>query len=416
MANSVITDCCLHLQQNMDTISQDAIRGIWPNRVEMSSFGALRALQESRTGGINNLIERNGKERLTGDSRRTVQLKYAKQGCYDAVPCEGELDCSPAAESEQLYGYCDVVVDCCVQAKPIHVSVKKYKNRCESIQTELAMHLREAARTIAHGMNRQIACKIAEGVGNYWTKFGQTPVSSFTDPTQLNIFTGTAPSKPQPMGLFPLHQQYQKMGVGDRRIFGLSGSDFASKYLFAADLFSRNEDGFNTTLGMPFNPMMDWCIDSELDAKGIAGCNRLITWVEGSIDMLEWWNYEGDCVVNGANGRPSFFDPVTATADVMKVKFDIGTPYFGFPIVVDMLVKYDSCEDTITIKMKKHFDVWKLPQDAFSEACDQYHNYCLLWSLGCGDDLCEPCTPAPAPAPIKKAAAAKATTKPTAKK
>lgn len=377
---------CLKTEMTLEQVVGD----IFPGMVETETFGTAAAIQDSEVNGIIEKVQTASPfAKPTATSNREVQVKYHKPDCADSANADVQFDCNDVADTPEIYGYDKATVDDYV-GEEFSITIGNYDDTCESPMKELAQKMKTAWRKMYKSYNDKLLTKAYAGIGNYYTDAGGTPVNSLTNPRALKLFTGTAPARPQPMGLFPIIEQYQRMGVGDKTPVVIGGSAKFRAWQFSQGIYEGNLDGFDSSKAIGLNLYTDYRVDPIGNAGTIAGTERAITFTPGAMSVLEWFQFDNPLKEITQSGR-SVFAPVQASNTLVRQKIDLGSAYNGRPFIVDMQIKYNECSvngPTISYKFRKDFDLWKIPQDAFQAACNQAHNYCLLWDISCADVDC----------------------------
>jgi hypothetical protein len=377
--------CCIKTEQTLEQI----VGGLTPGLVETESFGTAAAILDSERNGIISKVQTEstlGKGRPTATSNRKVQVEYRIPDCTAADNTNYAFDCTLGTPAADTYGYDDMRIEDFVSDR-FSVGVALYDDNCKDPLTELANKMRDSTRKLIKSYNDKLAAKMLAAVGNYYTDAGGTPVSSLTTPDTLPLFSSTAPIKPQPMAMFDVSYQYERMGVSDRPIYMIGGSKKFQAFMHSQRIFNGNLDGHDSSKVENINMYKDWRLDPIAAGAGIAGTERLITFVPGSVSVCHWYEFDNVAKAVSPTGR-QIFAPVQASGTLVRQKVDLGSVFFGREFIVDMEIKYDECGNTITYTMRKDFDLWKIPQGAFSTQCNQAHNYLLMWNLDCADYVC----------------------------
>ena len=377
------TLCCLKTEQELEKV----VGGIHPHLRDIQTFGTYRAVLDSMREGTTESVQTQNGFHSKDCADREVSVKFKKLSCLETVDCT-PFGCDASPVPAAGYEYDKTTVDECVDYK-FSISPKDFDCTCEDPNVELARHLRDAYRAIANGVNCKTAELLAAGVGLPACPDGVAGESTLTTPINLPLFN--AAGKPQPMGAFPLLNQYEDMGVGGIRPYMVSGSSKFAAYQMAGGVFAGNVDGFDPNRGIDFNPYRDRKIVDAVTAAGGTATNPVISWLPGAVQFLEWFEFETEYTQIGPSGRVTWA-PVQASGTMTRQKVDIGTPFNGTPLIVDMQIRYDECDGVggrIHYHIKKCFDLWKIPQAAFNADCNQCHNYCLLSDIVCEDVTCD---------------------------
>jgi hypothetical protein len=377
--------CCIKTEQTLEQI----VGGLTPGLVETESFGTAAAILDSERNGIISKVQTEsglGKGKPTAASNRKVQVEYRVPDCTAADNLNYAFDCTAGVPVADTYGYDDMRIEDFVSDR-FAVGVALYDDNCKDPMMELANKLRESTRKLVKSYNDKLAAKLLAAAGNYYTDSGDVPVNSLTAPKNLPLFSSTAPIKPQPMGLFDVTYEYERMGMGDKQVYMIGGSKKFQAFMHSQRIFNGNLDGNDSSRVESVNMYKDWRLDPIATANAIAGTERMLTFVPGSVSVCHWYEFDNVAKAHSPTGR-QIFAPVQASGTLVRQKVDLGSVFFGREFIVDMEIKLDECNNVITYTLRKDFDLWKIPQGAFNTACNQAHNYILLWNLDCADYVC----------------------------
>lgn len=381
MAQSATTAtfCC----RKMETELANIAAGVYPQFVETETMDTLRALQDTTAVSpvtVEELTDERPQAATNTEWRvRFPQLDYSGAGTTAIDTCAR----TTGAPSRIPELYDRATVDLVVNTE-FSIDARSFKDDdCIDPMRELANELFTAYRKLKKGVNDQLIPRVVASAGNYFTPAGGTPVNSATNPQPINLFTAQSPTQPQPLGLAHLKHQYDRFGVGASPITVLGGGYSWSTYDYAGKLFDQNENGFNALKGLNINPYVDYRID-EIAADST---EHAYSWVAGAIHLLEWYEFNNELIANVPNVAP-FYRPTQSSGTLVRQRIDLAQMIpsearsDNAPFWVDMEVRLDENCNVVNYFFQKFFDIWTIPQAAFSTAKNQAHNYILHWTIG----------------------------------
>lgn len=379
MAQATITatNCMLKTEMNLRQISGGLYDAI---EKQGNTYATAAAIDDNTPKSMNQII-RADKARPGDPNCNEVQatVKYRKPTCGEGPDVCYDFTCASEAPLEDQYGYDTFTFENCVSQK-FTVREDVFDCRPEELSAELATILASQVRQMYAKYNRKLSEKLIAAAGSEFG--GATPTSA--TPLDLKLFF-TNPANgaltPQPMGLTDLNYQYQRMApdLGLAPVI-VTGSRKMQAFSTAGQLFRGNTDGFdasNTTLGGVY---LDWSLTNVAAAAGSTATDPTISFLPGSIDLVEYKRYDSPNrqIVDGR----TVWAPTQATGTLIRQRVDVGTAILGRVFEVDMQIKYDECTNEVTYTLRKDFDLWTIPQDAF--CAGDLHNYILMWNIACG--------------------------------
>jgi len=382
---------------NLCLKTEELLRGvsgqITPENIRVRPLGTFHAIQDSMSEGIvgiNQLLQ--GKQipkATTNAGDRVVQLEYWKPDCGAVAQCSAIDfdDCADVSDAVNTYAYDQFYPDECVGGV-FSFDPDNYTVNCIDTVVDFRRKLEQEVRKMMKAENDVLVAKLAAACGNYAALSGAATVSSLLNPKTLNLLSATAPVNPQPLAWYPLHREYEDMGVADRTPYVVGGSLYFRSFNWSNDvgIFSGNVDGMDPNKQVDLNGYTDRRFDTTLNA--VAGSDRMISFLAGSVANINWFKYETPMLQSalGALGSTrNVYGPLQNSGTIVRQKVDVGSAIFGTPYEVDMFIEYKECTNKINVRMKRYYDLWTIPDDAFVAACDQNHNYLLLWSTGSAD-------------------------------
>lgn len=316
---------------------------------------------------------------------RTVDIKYLLPDCDPIVDEEcGELTCDDVEDVPLEYGKCALEVNQCVYEE-FSLDANRFVCDCVDYNEEFQEKLRRAGMKMIKRYQNKLIKSLLAGVG--------TSYAGTAGALTLPLFTDDA--KPQPSGLTLIQSEYGKQAPNcDRDPILISGSDKLNHYLCGSRLFAGNTDGFdpNKACFQLDNIYFDRAVQKCLQEADPSLKSPVLSLLPGAVRILEWYCYDNPLFQQSASGR-QVFAPLQSSGTVLKQKVDIGTSLIGRPFTVDMLMHVVECHKKgfkVIVKMRKDFDLFKIPQDKFCP--DATYNYCNLWDIACQtmdcDSLC----------------------------
>lgn len=380
------TNCALKTLQSLENVAN----GVYPAIVRTETYNTAAALEDSSmVSGIK--VDTTGNAKPTASSNKKVQVKYLKPDFTAADNSAHDWTCSDVSDSPENYGYDDTTVADFV-ADQFSITPTDYDDRTDStIEEDIATKIWTVWRKMAKSYNDKLALKAMGKAGNYYANAADTPVSSLTNAVEIPLFSAETVTQPQPLALHKMVWQYERMGVGDRPVYVVGGNDLWSGYIYSRKIYAGNPDGRDSNLGFdPFGgtAYKDYQIDVIGDANTIISVSeqRVLSWVPDTFKIVDWYVFDnGVKRTDGQSQIGQIFNPVQNSVNIFRGKMDIGTAFSGRPFVCDVQIKYDECAGPggkITWKFEKDFDLWAIPQGAFTVANNQHHNYVLLWTVG----------------------------------
>lgn len=345
-----------------------------PQNIEVLTFGAWRGIVDSQ-GEMNVEQLPFGKLRPQAANDRIVTVEYLKPDCGSASECSDiSFDCTDVSDDVETHGYDRLSIDSCTGAE-FSVDHDYFTDNCIGLAEDLMHKMRAALRKMVYAENVAAINYLLAQAGNYFALSGDTAQSSTASPYALPVLN--ASFEPQPMGFFPLINQYQEMGVGDREPYVVSGSLKLKGYAWAdmKGIFSQGQDdGINPNFMTIPNFYYDKLVDGTVGTSDYA-----FSFIPGSIANLSWHEFDNPDASTTPDGR-KVWAPIQAAGRVVRQKIDIGAP-FGVSYPVDAMIYYDDCNNKVNFKFRRYYDFWRIPDDAFVDACNQKYNYILAWTI-----------------------------------
>ena len=321
---------------------------------------------------------------------KIIQLKYqVPLGCGEVeVPCGEPLacdtECCPTlGETNTLsFGYGDLPEFDCVTGS-ITFDPAEYNCSCEEPSAVYQQLLRDEARRMIRQYKQKLYCLVYDQAGNYSLDGNGQGNDSSTDPFCIPLWSASAPTRPQPLALTAINNEYDNQN-NTGTIYALTGGNKVNTFL--------NSQGCFDIQNCPSD--INWCYDRTIQkalSKNYAtgkspATSPILTFTSGAFKILETYQYESPLIACNAHERNSYVPTFSDNGIVMQ-KLDIGSSLFGFPFVVDALIETEKCSKKFRIKMRKQFALWCPPKEMYCPE-DQY-GCSLLWDVCCSDIGCD---------------------------
>lgn len=357
--------CCIKVQQMLE----DIVGANTPEFLRQETNGFMMALtSQQNTGGfaqVQSTFGNSGKGPANGGNAK-VDVEYRKRTCTTSVDTVPGL-CDDAAATPSDIIASTVTVEC-VKSQEFWLDKESYRQLCESPSDMQANLFRDKIADLKRDINDDLISKFATGFGNYYTKPGDVPVDSGTNPKTLLLFDSTpaAGIRTNGLAMTPLMADYRKSGFRSSPI--VVGGDLFARYMEAQNLFVGNVEGGDATRMPSFASWVDYAINPVLGGA----TEELLSWVPGYVQMLEWYQFPAGSVYEEL--KEDYQETVMSMGD------------FTF----DFSVRYDECNRKWHFVMTKYYDLFKIPGEAFNTVapCNQQSNGCLQWLADCGTVEC----------------------------
>lgn len=214
----------------------------------------------------------------------------------------------------------------------------------ETAQQHFNSQIMLEATALVQSLNRKLITLFEAGRGN--TSAGNTTVLT------AQAFTAAATYTTNIAFQESIRQEFRKLNHSGRLMMVADG--LAESYANILSLSTVNQAGQNVSI-TPFTNRFAFYGDATLDAtidNLLVENNNALVWVPGTFQMLQWYQNRGDF-------RKVSSDEVT---DVIALNIN------GVRHVFDIFIRYSNCTDTgsgMHITLKKWYDVWNYPTDAF---------------------------------------------------
>ena len=389
------TKCCLKTEAELNFLAGRLYTDLVLNG---RTFGTAAAIEDNARKGMTSFTNIR-KAMPDGDASTgiKVDVKYQIPRCEESATDDVTFDCLPAADAKPDYAYDEFFFTDYV-AEEFTMGITPFLTSCETPSEELAKELVYRVQSMYAKYNRKLLTKLEALAGS--TYEGSTATSIAPVPLKLFVENGLGQAVPQPAAIYDLIYQFQRMAPNNpMRPVKIAGTKGLGAYQEGRRIFEGNVEGQDASddAGNPLSGVYtDWQMNDILADAPVA--NPMISYMPGAVDLVEWFEYDNPDKQLVRNGRVTWA-PVQSDGELVRQKVDVGTPILGRKFEVDLQIYYDKCNNKVTYKMRKVFDLWHIPQGAFCAGTTW--NYILLWDIVCGpyqcvDILGDPYTP-PAP-------------------
>lgn len=345
--------CCITTQQMLDDITGANT----PSNIVVETNGFTAALMSTQnTGGFEQVqtVSPTGKAAPSAGNRK-VYVEYRQRRCA-AVDTTPDAFCS--AQTNTGNDILDDVVNvACFAGDGFSMDENDFRQLCEDPNSRQQRLIVDIINAINDSMNTQLITKFAAEFGLYYDGVDSAAAPKTLLPYNTNGQTNA-------IALNPVRQDYKKSGYQGNPI--IVGDSMMDQYASNANIFQGNNEGLDQTRAG--NPMI-WS-DFKLSSTLATGNEHAVSWVPGYAQILEWYEY-----------------PPGSVYEKFREDYSKTTITFN-GMTYDMTVRYTECDGLWTIYIGKHFDLFKVPSDAFNASCGQVSNGCLNWLVDCGDVDC----------------------------
>ncbi|MEM9526079.1 MAG: hypothetical protein AAGA31_05680, partial [Bacteroidota bacterium] len=277
------TLCCLKTETELANIAGGLYNSIQRNG---RTFGTAAALEDN-SGQTLTEVQNIRKARPDGTNAVKADVKYAIPNCAESTDIQADFDCTSETPSSLTYGYEEFYFDNSVSEK-FTVREDLFDANCEDPREELARKLVYHAESMYNKYNRKLGERLVANVGS---TYGGTDLTSVTA-APLKLFRPAADgaSIPQPMGIYDVVYEYQRMAPeSGRQPVIVGGSKALGAYNIGNRLFGGNVDG-NDPNDMPdvlSSAYVDWQLPSVVSPA--VALNPVITFMPGAVELVEFY-------------------------------------------------------------------------------------------------------------------------------
>ena len=358
--------CCLNIQKSLEMVSSEDPGSISEN------FGFINALKSgANTRGKQPIITREqlpgkGKPVTGAGSRPRLEIKYLKPVRVTAATTVPGL-CADHTDSVDPYAYMDIDVDNAA-SRAVDIPEDDFDALCESPNERIGTEIELMARDILRAMNTQLITQAYATMGNYAD--GATASTGVTART-INMLNGGGYANPAAFGA--VKSQFRKMYAEAPPI--ISGGDILSTFMDTRIVggLGANAVGASTNPNAVLHGASvfpDFDVDSVIQGVESDSNSHVIGWTPGNLSLIEWYRYTG---YREKLGREDY---TKTTIEALGHTFDFQ-------------LKYDECTEMWKLVLAKHYDLFHIPDEAYTGGAAVWPwNRRLHWIAGCGDWAC----------------------------
>ena len=307
--------------------------------------GTLNALESPLNKVGMQLTEElnNGQIMPKTGGKRKVQVRYIKPQCTEGTDVEFS-ECNIPNSDAQEWGFEDVVIDDYISFS-IELTEEDYDNFCEDRNTIYMENLMTRHNDAIKRLDKKLIQAVAPLMGNY-------PISGTSSITSPLTVPFLSPGNTPNLGAFnKVLEAFQLMGyaqrpiwVGDRKLLPLNQ---------IKDSLGLNSQGIDLS---KLN-LSNFFYDAQLDATINNGDNNVLTWIPGTIQLVEFFD----------NRRKSVVKPLSLTVNGVNVtRYEKQTDIINIDgRFWDFFYEYDC--GVHKFGFQKRFGLYHLPFDA---VCD----------------------------------------------
>lgn len=362
--------CCLNLQQALDGIAgENDPAGI---REELGFIDALRS-----PGNTRGLIEIADKafpaksNPQTGQgSRPRVEIKYLKP-----VNQSGSVNtaraglCGDQDNSADPYDYMDFTI-ANTRAWGKDFSKDDFNALCEAPNERLAVEVKHVAWDILRAMNTQCITQAHALMGNYVNAAFDPSIGATAKTVNLLNPDGYV----NPAAMTAVSSQFRKMHTNTPPI--VVGGEILNIWrdtrLMAG--IGSNARGANQNPGAVragIDAFIDYNVDTVVQGIETDTDSHGLSWTPGALRLLERYEYVD-------------YKQEIGKEDYTETTINIEGWTFDFSL------NYDKCTHTWQFELSKMFDLWAIPDAAYTQGASNIwrFNRRLHWKFGCGAFVC----------------------------
>jgi len=347
--------CCLNTQVALDNLAATPA-----GRIEES--GMINALKSDANHRgyeqITNAVEESRRRAVAADTPPTVEVKIRKPSCETVATSAAAL-CDAADATVEPYQYLEPQVRRVVSLSG-SMTKAEFDDLCESPDQRRVAVLQDYAEDLIKAMSIQLTTDTYAVLGDYADDDLST--GALTKDIPIIGTTGVLNSA----AFARISSEFRQQGFRGRPI--MVGGE---KLAVAQDV--RVLGGTGTSLNLnpnaalsSVNSWYDYDFDATVNGlQTTTGESFAMTWVPGSVQMLEWYRNRGIF----ENFKEDYAE---TTLTINGITFDY-------------LINYDKCTHEWTFTLQKWFDIFAIPDASYS--CN-VGNGRVLWGLTCGDMDC----------------------------
>lgn len=358
--------CCLNIQRSLDAIAGENA----PASIR-ESFGFMDALLSPvNTVGFEQVPTDTAfpgkRQPQTGGGAANVpriEIKYLTPVRRTAATSASDL-CDPQTARGEPYDYMDVTV---TQTRALGGSFTKddFNALCETPSERLAIEIARCALDIQRAVNDQLITLAYGVVGNY----ADGTASSGGTAKSLPVVNGAGHANPAAMAA--VRSQFRRQHTSTPPI--VVGGDILNIWFDTADMAGLGANALQARPGA-FVGNVETFVDFQVDTvvQGIESDtnSHVISWIPGAYQMLDWYKYVG----YWEELDKEDYSETTIVVDGMRF---------------DFILNYDKCTHAWNWELSKNFDLFYIPDAAYTQGADVWtFNRRLHWLATCGDFSC----------------------------
>lgn len=366
---------CMRTQTTLDQISDGLYGNVEDGTNTYNLTRVVRAASKETLTQVSNITKTRPGDLSCTDVKADVKILVPD--CADITCSDIVMDCTPltAAKSEYVYDRFSVNDSVC---GGFTMDASLFDCSCDDPFETLAHKLKSELRKMKASMNLKLGAKLLASVG-----VDSNGVDTSVTPVPMKIFVEDALGRalPQPAGYQRIMHEFDQQSPS-RSVDPVTVTS-STKFKYYANserIWTGNVDGFDANRGSMDNVFYDPAIGS-LGIDPLVAAEPSISWLPGSNALIEYYDYGNpEQAIKGS----SFFDGMVSTGRLVRTIMDIGSKVEGVPFLVDAMIYFDDCENTVTYKFNKIFDLYSVPQDAMCGA----FNFRVLGDVQCSPFGC----------------------------
>ena len=336
------------------------------------SFGFLNALiSPQNTKGfeqipVNNFPGKGALETGVGAaSRPRLEVRYIKPERQVVASARLGL-CGVQAQRPDPYGYMDVTVE---EDRALGGLFSKadFDELCETPSERLAISVRHTALDIMRAMNDELIAQAYALVGNY----ADATSSAGLTAKEIPLINGAGHVNPAAMAAVKSQFRRQHTETLPIAVGGdILGIWFDTRQMGGLGANAIGASASPTAITGGVTSFVDFQVDSVIQGIETDTDSHLLAWIPGGYQLLEWFEYVG-------------YKEELGKADYTETTITIDGITFDFSL------KYDECAHAWTYELAKQFDLFAIPDAAYTQGAAVWDfNRRLHWKLTCGDFAC----------------------------
>lgn len=350
--NATAAHPCLKLQEGLDRFYS-----VTPAKQEIST-GTLDALSsaKNKAGVRMQLVEGTG-ARPTSTTNRKIQMRYVPRTCETSGVTWSE--CSYGDPQDPLWKTAEVYVNRSVDFG-FDLTESDYRDMCESLDDGWVAFFDAKYYDAKKRLNDLVVIDTVAAMGVY---AGGTAAGDNSVTSPITIPVATPAGAFNPAGFGVIRTAYNQMNISTAPIIvGAGKLDYAANAAVYSGLADTGIDGSKGQFAYFRDPSLNDVFFND-------GDDHILSWVPGSIQLAEWFEFVGPY-------EKTYWFEINNERRVEKTVTTIVMPDGSR---WDMLYVYDC--GVHKYRFRKWLGVTPLPSDAFGTC--QLGNYALHFLAGC---------------------------------